>query len=358
MAESLGVLKTVYSVGDFLDWQRSGTLDLRPYFQRNDVWSKSAKSYFIDTLVRGFPVPLLLLQTATDAKSYRSIRRVVDGQQRLRTVLAFVDPSCLDDFKAKDDFTMMRTHNPQLAGRSFEDLPREAKQRILDTEFSVHVLGSGYRREQILEVFARMNSTGKRLNDQELRNAQFHGELKQAMYEVAYEHLEYWQKWRTFSVDQIAVMKEVEFTSELADYVIFGLKGKTKSSLQRLYKSYDEHFTDGDEVLKRMRRTLSAIDRIITDSDEELRLPRFGKQGWLYVLFAIVHDAQYGHPLQNLEEQVDAKFDTKAFATQLEAKHDRLGQIGLPDAVLKATRGAATDISSRRTRLRYLLDQG
>lgn len=354
MSDSRSVLKTVYSVADFLDWQRAGTLDLRPYFQRNSVWTKSAKSYFIDTLVRGFPIPLLLLQSQTDAKTFRSTRRVVDGQQRLRTVLAYVDPDCLTDFEPRDDFALMGTHNRKLAGRAFADLSDDLQQLILNTEFSVHVLGSGYKREQILEVFARMNSTGRRLNNQELRNAEYHGEFKQLAYELSYENLENWTRWGSFTVDQIAEMKDVEFTSELAAYVLNGLRGKSSAALDNLYKQYDSSFPMRDEVAARTRATMKSLRTLLSPNDDEsIAYPKFGKQGWLYVLFAIAHDAKYGGPLDGPEKrQVDKGFDF----TQLALYQKHAGLAGsLPEEVLKATRGAATDVGSRLARLKYLV---
>lgn len=353
MADTRSVLKTVYSVADFLDWQRSGTLDLRPYFQRNSVWTKSAKSYFIDTLVKGFPVPLLLLQSQTNSKTFKSVRRVVDGQQRLRTVLAYVDPACLSDYEERDEFVLMGTHNRELAGRTFSDLPDELQQRILDTEFSVHVLGSGYRREQILEVFARMNSTGRRLNKQELRNAEYHGELKQLVYELSYENLENWTNWGSFTVNQIAEMKDVEFTSELVFYVLTGLRGKSNSALDALYKKYDLSFPKRDEVAKRVRGTLKKLQEMLTAGGESIKYPKFGKQGWLYVLFAIVHDSKFGDPLDEGKGQVNRGFDLNEL--DLAARHAGLSG-RLPEEVLKASRGAATDVGSRRARLHYLVN--
>src|SRR5690348_4466125 len=107
MSEIMNITRTMYKVSDFLSWQRSGQLDLRPPFQRGSVWSKRAKSYFIDTLLRGFAVPIIFLQDETDPKTYEIKRLVVDGQQRLRTVLAYVDHSCLSDAEESDDFAIL-----------------------------------------------------------------------------------------------------------------------------------------------------------------------------------------------------------------------------------------------------------
>ena len=45
----------VYSISDFLEWHRNGLLELSPDFQRREVWSEKAKSYLIDTILRGNP---------------------------------------------------------------------------------------------------------------------------------------------------------------------------------------------------------------------------------------------------------------------------------------------------------------
>src|SRR5690349_12146313 len=87
--------KTVYSINQFLDWQRSGTLRLRPPFQRREVWNPKAKSYLIDTIIRGLPIPIIFLRVIQDLKTLKQTLEVVDGQQRLRTFLSFIDPLSL-----------------------------------------------------------------------------------------------------------------------------------------------------------------------------------------------------------------------------------------------------------------------
>ena len=68
ITQSLDITRTTYRVADFLSWQRGSNLNLRPPFQRGSVWSAKAKSFFIDTVVRGFPVPLLFIQDKTDPR--------------------------------------------------------------------------------------------------------------------------------------------------------------------------------------------------------------------------------------------------------------------------------------------------
>ena len=112
------ILKTVYKVSDFLSWQRAGSLTLSPKFQRRPVWPAGAKSYLIDSIVRGIPVPIIFLRQRTNLETLEPQREVVDGQQRLRTIITFVAPALLKDYdKAKDAFTVKRTHNADIAGK-------------------------------------------------------------------------------------------------------------------------------------------------------------------------------------------------------------------------------------------------
>ena len=180
------ISKTVYKVHDFLSWQRSGSLILSPSFQRRSVWSPSAKSFLIDTVVRGLPIPILFIRERADLESLEPKREIVDGQQRLRTLISYIDPHSLRNYnESTDAFKVKKSHNSELANKSFDQLNKTLQQRILNYEFSVHVLPSETEDSEVLQIFARMNSTGVNLNKQELRNAEYFGEFKTIMYNLA-----------------------------------------------------------------------------------------------------------------------------------------------------------------------------
>src|ERR1051326_3804601 len=136
------ITKTQYKVSDFLLWHKAGNLVLSPSFQRRPVWKKGAKSYLVDTVVRGLPMPIILLgEQKTSLQTYEPKREVVDGQQRLRTVIAFLDGKSPKDYNfSRDDFVIQKNHNPDLADRPFAQLPASVRQQVLDYQFSVHIL--------------------------------------------------------------------------------------------------------------------------------------------------------------------------------------------------------------------------
>ena len=217
---------------------------------------------------------------------------VVDGQQRLRTVISYIVPDLLDDYDlARDFFTVQKAHNSELANKKFTELAPEIKQRILDYQFSVHVLPSHVDDREVLQIFARMNATGVKLNDQELRNAEYYGEFKTSMYEVASEQLERWRNWKIFTEYNIARMEEVELTSEFAVLMLKGITGKTQSSIDKIYKERDESYPERAEIERRFRIVMDTIDDKL---GKELRFLPFSKKTLFFSLFTCFYDIQFG----------------------------------------------------------------
>src|SRR4051812_36771907 len=83
--------RTSYTALDFLQFRESGSLELAPDFQRRAVWGTPARSFFIDSLIRGFPVPPIYLRVTQSEDNTRTIRQVIDGQQRLTSLLRYID---------------------------------------------------------------------------------------------------------------------------------------------------------------------------------------------------------------------------------------------------------------------------
>lgn len=351
-------LRTQYKVSDFLSWQREGVLELNPNFQRRPVWKKGAKSYLIDTIVRGLPIPIIFLRELhSDLRTLKAKRDVVDGQQRIRTILSFVDQSLLKDFNAaRDEFTIDPIHNKQLGGKSFSELSAEDRQQILDYQFSVHLFPADTDDRQILQIFARMNSTGYKLNHQELRNAEFYGRFKTLAYELATEQLNRWRDWRVFNPDQIARMNEVEITSEFMLLIAHGILEKDNKMIDDFYKRYDREFEDGPEVARRFRATFDTIETLLPrDTISEL----FRTRTIFYGLFAAVYGMQFGltSPSSVRRERLKrekAKALKTGIAKQLIKAARTLKAKEAPQEVLKAARGATSDASQRRKIISHL----
>jgi uncharacterized protein with ParB-like and HNH nuclease domain len=349
--KALEMLRTQYKVSDFVSWQRAKTLVLSPSFQRRPVWQPGAKSYLIDTIVRGLPIPIIFLrEQRADLTSFESRREVVDGQQRIRTVLSYVDSSLLDDYKpARDEFAVQSVHNKELAGQCFSELSPDIQQRILDYQFSVHVLPPEIDDREVLQIFARMNATGVKLNAQELRNAEYFGEFKTSMYQLASEQLPRWRKWRIFTEYNIARMDEVELTSEFALLMLRGLTGKTQAAIGRIYKQKDSEYPERAEAERRFRIIMDSIDDRLGD---EIRFLPFRKKTLFYSLFAYFYDSQF--KIDSPLERIRQKPISPATVARVKLAGERIQQKTAPDGVLEAVARRTTHVSSRQAVLNYL----
>jgi hypothetical protein len=353
-------LRTQYRVGDFVSWQRDGALKLNPNFQRRPVWRKGAKSFLIDTIIRGLPVPIIFLRDLrTDLKTLKAARDVVDGQQRIRTILSFIDHGLLPDYDAqRDDFTINRVHNKELGGKGFHQLSQNNKQRILDYQFSVHSFPADTDDRQILQIFARMNSTGVKLNAQELRNAEFYGEFKTSAYELATEQLNRWRDWDVFNPDQIARMSEVELTSEFMIFIMSGILEREQKTLDRFYEIYDSEFSDRQEVERRFRLTFDTLDDLFTNGNHEL----FNTRTLFFAVFIAVYGMQFEMriPPTGRHQKLAPLSKDKAVSFSPEMRGQLLGSgraiknKQAPEAILNGLRGATTDPGARRALVNYL----
>ena len=351
--KTFDVTRTLYKVSDFLAWHKAGTLILSPSFQRRSVWKKGAKSYLIDTIVRGLPIPILFIrERRTDLTSFEPTREVVDGQQRIRTLISYISPNILNDLdEERDIFTVMKSHNKEFAGKTFTKLSDDIKARILDYQFSVHVLPPGIDDREVLQIFARMNSTGTKLNNQELRNAEYFGEFKTSMYETGFKHLNRWRKWKIFTEDNISRMAEVELTSEFAIFMLKGIMARKKGIIDKAYKDKDIEFRERKVFERRYDSVMDSIDDAV---GSDMPLLPFKNKTIFYGLFiafckVLFNDmllTEYRKPKAITQKQINSLM---SFAEKLENKD-------IPSELLEAITRRTTDLSSRKILVKYLID--
>src|SRR5437867_3424020 len=72
-----------------LDLAKNDQLDLEPPYQRRSVWTRKDKQFFLDTIFRNYPSPAIFLHKSMTSEG-KAVYHVVDGKQRLQTILDFV----------------------------------------------------------------------------------------------------------------------------------------------------------------------------------------------------------------------------------------------------------------------------
>lgn len=278
--------RSSYTTNDFFTWHETGGLDLSPKFQRRAVWKNPARSYLIDTLLNGMPVPPIYLRVSQNKERTRTVREVIDGQQRLRAVLDFLE----DKYSLSKSVT-----RAELGGKRFSQLPEELQRQINSFSFNCEVFQS-ISDEDVLAIFSRLNTYSVSLNKQELRNGKYFGVFKQTSYALAHEHLQFWRSNHIFTEDGIARMLEVETTSEIMIAMLAGQQNK-KTSIDQFYAEYDETFSAQQTIIQHFRRVIDTISDTLGD---DLARLEFRRVPFFYTLSCVVAHRLFGLPNERL----------------------------------------------------------
>lgn len=235
-----------YRISDFVEWKREKRLELNPDFQRGDVWSPAAKTFLIDTILRQLPIPKVYLRTKVDVVTKKTIREVVDGQQRLRAILDF----------AEDKFALSKRAS-EFAGKKYSTLTTTEQEEFLGYAIAVDQLMNAST-DDVLEVFARLNSYTVTLNPPEKRHGRFQGEFKWAIRGASREWASLWEDFGVLSTRDRVRMMDDSLTAEMAGVLLEGVKDGGQPKIDLLYKTYDKGFdanaiTNLNAVLKRIQ---------------------------------------------------------------------------------------------------------
>ncbi|RUT06772.1 hypothetical protein DSM106972_030290 [Dulcicalothrix desertica PCC 7102] len=161
---------------------RSGSLLVNRKYQRKLVWTVSEKERLIGSILKGYPIPLILL--AERPQIYGSGKyEIIDGMQRLNAIFSFIE-NCfsfdnkyfnLDEFSYAKQLVSDRVIQPEINKEDIEKqkiifMSGKECADVLDYQLAVTVY-TAMGEEDITEVFGRINSSGKHLSSQEKRQA-------------------------------------------------------------------------------------------------------------------------------------------------------------------------------------------
>lgn len=134
-----------------------------PDYQRNFIWRPKNKSLFIESVLLGFPIPFMFFARCDDGR-----HEIIDGAQRMQTLAAFVDNKIkLSDLKKLTD----------LNGFYFSDLSESQQRKFNDRAFRVVVLDEKTTSDVRQDLFNRINTTGVKASDSEIRRGSYPGKF-------------------------------------------------------------------------------------------------------------------------------------------------------------------------------------
>lgn len=246
-------VSTQFTIADYCRSMKRNEIIVNNDYQRSDkVWPLAARSYLIETILKGFPIPKLYLYQITDVKSRETHKEIVDGQQRSMAVLGFYN----DEFKI-----LKSADNKDIQHRKYSDLDKEFKQAFLDYAIDADVFVSATSAE-VVEVFRRMNSYTVPLNPEEQRHASFQGKFKWFINELADKIEAIFIETGIFKEKQLVRMADNKLLTELCDSFVYGIRTTAKKTLDSLYERFDDVFREEDDFHSRLTSAFSQLRKM------------------------------------------------------------------------------------------------
>lgn len=134
-----------------------------PEYQRDFVWKESNKASFIESVLLGLPIPFMFFGDCEDGRM-----EIIDGAQRVQTLVAFT----------KGQLALASLPKlTSLKGFVFSDLSEAQQRRFLNKTMRVIILDESTPNNIRQDIFNRINTSGIKANESEVRRGSYPGKL-------------------------------------------------------------------------------------------------------------------------------------------------------------------------------------
>lgn len=163
---------------EIINLYKEGDIKISPEYQRLFRWDMERQTQFIESLLLNIPVPTLFFYIDEDGR-----QEVIDGLQRISTIIRFFARDIftkdeLEEGIASGSINELKNPTvlgsapiiPSLAGWSAADLPDKVTRTIKNARVNIVILEQETKPQTKYNVFKRLNRSGAKLSDQEIRN--------------------------------------------------------------------------------------------------------------------------------------------------------------------------------------------
>jgi len=236
-----------YSIAELVGMLERRDIIVNDAYQRSSgIWPPGPSSYFIDTIISGFPFPKIYMYEFLDRENRTVRKEIVDGQQRIGTIVRFLN----------NEFSILE--EGELKGMKFDDLDDEGKNQFLSYSVAVDVIRNASSSD-ILEMFRRMNAYTLPLNDAEKRHSSFQGRFKWFVNGLADELNEFFVEFGVLTKRQIMRMADAALLTECLYALENGVVSSSPSELTKFYRKYDDDFPCAERYHQIVREVFDFI---------------------------------------------------------------------------------------------------
>lgn len=282
MSSTLSRETNTITVANFWENYQLGKYEFDPVYQRKSVWSEEKQSFFIDSVLKNFPMPPIFLHQQIDDDTGKTKYDIIDGKQRLTSLIRFLN----NEIPASDEFKNSPFYDERIAGVYFRELDKEElveyKRKFWRYVIPIEYIDTSDK-NVIDNIFDRLNRNGEPLKGQELRKSSYHG-TDLLLFVERMADGPFWED-RLKKTD-VARMEHYEFVSE----ILFQLIEKeplhaNQQELDQLYKKYTEEARDWSDLERKFVEVTDYIESLDIDYDSY----RVGGVSHLYGIWCLAN---------------------------------------------------------------------
>jgi 5-methylcytosine-specific restriction endonuclease McrA len=286
------------SIGDLRNKYKLHELNLEPPYQRRPVWKTKERVLLLSSLFNGIPIPAVIFRKSFNEKKKREVYDVLDGKQRIETILHFIK---LKTLKGEGELYVKYSH-PQSKKEdslTYEQLSSRKVNKLYESllekfwQYQIPVIE--YEGEQTdffgrnvsaKEIFVRINSTGSPLKKNEIRHAEKSGPFFELGEQLEKKHQKWFERWKVTSKNEVQRYLLHEFILELCTALHFGNYSDRRKKLDDLLENHAWSKRELSTIKNKFNQTMAWIKDIFPN--DIIKNTRFKNKSDFYSLFVVL----------------------------------------------------------------------